>query len=47
MSGVSWGTIYYFVAFLQFSLPPPLPPFPPLLASFCNTGAVSLDVTVN
>ena len=44
MSGVSGGTIYYFEASLQFS---PHPPLPPLLASFCNTGAVSLDVTVN
>ena len=43
MSGISGGTIYYFEASLQFSTPPPLPP---LLASFCNTGAVSLDVTV-
>ena len=44
MSGISGGTIYYFEASLQFSTPPP--PLPPLLASFCNTGAVSLDVTV-
>ena len=43
MSGISGGTIYYFVASLQFSLSPP----PPLLASFCSTGAGSLDVTVN
>ena len=45
MSGISGGTIYYFVASLQFSFSPPPPP--PLLASFCSTGAVSLDVTVN
>ena len=45
MSGISGGTMYYFVASLQFSLPHPS--LPPLLASFCNTGAVSLDVTVN
>ena len=32
------------VASLQFSRPPS--PFPLLLASFSNTGAVSLDVTV-
>ena len=41
MSVISGGTIYYFVASLQISLPLPL-----LLASFCYTGAVSLDVTV-
>ena len=43
---MSGETIYYFVASLQFSRGPPPPPFPLLLASFSNTGAVSLDVTV-
>ena len=42
---MSGETMYYFVASLQFSRPPPSP-FPLLLASFSNTGAVSLDVTL-
>ena len=41
---MSGETMYYFVASLQFSVSSPPPP---LLASFCSTGAGSLDVTVN